>query len=141
MLHPCPLPHPAFYGAGLGDGSLQPPLLNDVRPIPYPAGATFGALALGRFVFLPFHRASLAKAGMPTQNGQTHFAAGDRLAEEVSVAVKATGSAPCLPGPLCVLLLCTTDLVESRQLKFSAYLPVRTTAGFLHPQDQRPVRL
>lgn len=32
-----------------------------------------GALALGRFVFLPFHRASLAKAGMPKQNGVTHL--------------------------------------------------------------------
>ncbi len=32
-----------------------------------------GALALGRFVFLPFHRASLAKAGMPKQNGMTHL--------------------------------------------------------------------
>lgn len=46
-------------------------------------GATVASLALGRFVFLPFHRASLAKAGMPKQNGQTHFEAGDRLAEEV----------------------------------------------------------
>jgi photosystem I subunit V len=47
-------------------------------------GATIGALALGRFVVLPYHRRELAKAGMPTQNGQTHFQAGDRLAEEVS---------------------------------------------------------
>ena len=47
-------------------------------------GATMASLALGRFVFLPFHRSSLAKAGMPKQNGQTHFEAGDRLAEEVT---------------------------------------------------------
>ncbi len=47
-------------------------------------GATFASLALGRFVFLPFHRNSLAKAGMPKQNGQTHLQAGDRLAEEVT---------------------------------------------------------
>ena len=47
-------------------------------------GATFASLALGRFVFLPFHRSSLAKAGMPKQNGQTHLQAGDRLAEEVT---------------------------------------------------------
>lgn len=47
-------------------------------------GATVASLALGRFVFLPFHRASLAKAGMPKQNGQTHMQAGDRLAEEVT---------------------------------------------------------
>ena len=37
------------------------------------AGATVASLALGRFVFLPFHRASLAKAGLPKQNDQTHF--------------------------------------------------------------------
>lgn len=47
-------------------------------------GATVASLALGRFVFLPFHRASLAKAGLPKQNGQTHMQAGDRLAEEVT---------------------------------------------------------
>ena len=51
---------------------------------PLCAGATIAALSLGRFVFLPYHRASLAKAGMPKQNGQTHFEAGDRLAEEVT---------------------------------------------------------
>lgn len=49
---------------------------------------TIGALALGRFVFLPFHRASLAKAGMPKQNGETHYSAGDRLAEEASFVLK-----------------------------------------------------
>jgi len=48
------------------------------------AGATIASLALGRFVFLPFHRNSLAKAGLPKQNGKTHFEAGDRLAEEVT---------------------------------------------------------
>ncbi|PSC68341.1 Photosystem I reaction center subunit chloroplastic [Micractinium conductrix] len=51
-------------------------------------GSTIAALALGRFVFLPFHRASLAKAGMPTQNGQTHAAAGDSRAEEASFVLK-----------------------------------------------------
>lgn len=51
------------------------------------AGSTIAALALGRFVFLPYHRASLAKAGLPTQNGQTHAAAGDSRAEEVSSLV------------------------------------------------------
>lgn len=35
-------------------------------------------------MFLPFHRASLAKAGLPKQNDQTHLEAGDRLAQEVS---------------------------------------------------------
>ncbi len=52
-----------------------------------------GALALGRFVFLPFHRASLAKAGLPKQNDQTHFAAGDARAEEASFVLK-VGSMP-----------------------------------------------
>ena len=47
-------------------------------------GATIASLALGRFVFLPFHRNSLSKAGQPKQNGQTHMQAGDRLAEEVT---------------------------------------------------------
>lgn len=47
-------------------------------------GATVAALALGRFVVLPYHRASLAKAGIPKQNGVSHFEAGDRLAEEVT---------------------------------------------------------
>ncbi|KAL4458443.1 hypothetical protein ABPG75_013308 [Micractinium tetrahymenae] len=51
-------------------------------------GCTVGALALGRFVFLPFHRASLAKAGLPKQNDQTHFAAGDARAEEASFVLK-----------------------------------------------------
>ncbi len=52
------------------------------------AGCTVGALALGRFVFLPYHRASLAKAGMPKQNDQTHFEAGDIRAEEASFVLK-----------------------------------------------------
>jgi hypothetical protein len=51
-------------------------------------GCTVGALALGRFVFLPFHRASLAKAGMPKQNGMTHMQAGDARAEEASFVLK-----------------------------------------------------
>ncbi|EFN54201.1 hypothetical protein CHLNCDRAFT_14457, partial [Chlorella variabilis] len=46
------------------------------------------ALALGRFVFLPFHRASLAKAGLPTQDGKTHLEAGDLRAEEASFVLK-----------------------------------------------------
>jgi photosystem I subunit V len=47
-------------------------------------GATIASLALGRFVFLPFHRASLAKAGLPKQNDKTHEEAGDRLSSEVT---------------------------------------------------------
>lgn len=62
---------------------------NIMRP-PYlfSAACTVGALALGRFVFLPQHRAALKKAGVPTQNGKTHFEAGDRLAEEASFVLK-----------------------------------------------------
>ncbi|KAI3435822.1 hypothetical protein D9Q98_001880 [Chlorella vulgaris] len=51
-------------------------------------GCTVGALALGRFVFLPFHRASLARAGMPKQDGQTHAEAGDDRAQEASFVLK-----------------------------------------------------
>ena len=43
------------------------------------------ALYLGRFVFLPYQRAQVERVGMPTQNGQTHFAAGDTRAEEASL--------------------------------------------------------
>jgi photosystem I reaction center subunit V len=52
------------------------------------SGCTVGALALGRFVFLPFHRASLARAGMPTQDGKTHAEAGDDRAQEASFVLK-----------------------------------------------------
>jgi photosystem I subunit V len=44
-------------------------------------GSTVAALALGRFVFLPFQRKAAEKAGLPTQNGVTHAEAGDRLAQ------------------------------------------------------------
>jgi len=39
-------------------------------------------LSLGRFVFLPYQKASLKRAGQPTQNGVTHQAAGDIRAVE-----------------------------------------------------------
>lgn len=42
------------------------------------------ALYLGRFVFLPYQRSQVERVGMPTQNGKTHFAAGDSRAEEAS---------------------------------------------------------
>lgn len=61
-----------------------------------PAGATIAALSLGRFVFLPFHRASLAKAGLPTQNGQTHLAAGDSRAEEARCVLRSVSAAGCV---------------------------------------------
>jgi photosystem I subunit V len=65
-----------------GRTRLTTKALSDVNVIV--GGATIASLALGRFVVLPYHRASLAKAGPPKQNGMTHFQAGDRLAEEVT---------------------------------------------------------
>ena len=41
-------------------------------------------LSLGRFAFMPYQRAQMEKAGLPEQNGETHFAAGDVKAEEAS---------------------------------------------------------
>ena len=41
-------------------------------------------LSLGRFAFMPYQRAQMEKAGLPEQNGETHFAAGDVQAEEAS---------------------------------------------------------
>ena len=46
--------------------------------------ANFTCLALGRWGFLSYQRRSVEKAGLPVQNGQTHFEAGDTRAEEVS---------------------------------------------------------
>eukprot|EP00270_Netrium_digitus_P018737 TRINITY_DN717_c0_g1_i3.p2 TRINITY_DN717_c0_g1~~TRINITY_DN717_c0_g1_i3.p2 ORF type:complete len:139 (-),score=23.54 TRINITY_DN717_c0_g1_i3:233-649(-) len=59
-----------------------------VDAFPVVAGSTFALLALGRFAFLPFHRASLAKAGLPKQNGLTHAEAGDSKAQEVEFFTK-----------------------------------------------------
>jgi photosystem I subunit V len=41
-------------------------------------------LVLGRFAFLPYQRAQIAKAGLPVQNGLTYEAAGDKYAKEAS---------------------------------------------------------
>ena len=51
------------------------------------SGANALCLALGRCVFLPYQRAQVERVGAPTQNGQTHFAAGDSRAEEASFIV------------------------------------------------------
>ncbi|CAL1353584.1 unnamed protein product [Linum trigynum] len=40
------------------------------------------SLFLGRFVFFNFQRENVAKQGLPVQNGQTHFEAGDVRAKE-----------------------------------------------------------
>lgn len=48
----------------------------------------FAALALGRLVFLPYQRASIKKAGLPVQNGQTYADAGDFRAVEATAAFK-----------------------------------------------------
>ena len=85
------LPHPGSLRAA---ARLLP--MPAYRPAPClarpPAGCTVGALALGRFVFLPFHRASLAKAGMPKQNGMTHLQASTGAG-----AWLGTGLVPCRP--------------------------------------------
>merc|ERR1711959_408172 len=41
-------------------------------------------LSLGRFAFMPYQRAQMEKAGLPEQNGEMHFAAGDVQAEGAS---------------------------------------------------------
>ncbi|CAK9228404.1 unnamed protein product [Sphagnum troendelagicum] len=45
--------------------------------------STGALLFLGRFVFLPFQRDNVARQGLPEQNGQTHYEAGDDRAQEV----------------------------------------------------------
>ncbi|GAB4822022.1 hypothetical protein N2152v2_009068 [Parachlorella kessleri] len=55
-------------------------------------GSTIGALILGRSL-LPVHRAYLAKAGLPKQNGVTHVDAGDKRSAEVSFAAKSNDPA------------------------------------------------
>jgi photosystem I subunit V len=45
--------------------------------------STGALLFLGRFVFLPFQRDTVARQGLPEQNGQTHYEAGDDRAQEV----------------------------------------------------------
>jgi len=52
------------------------------------SGANLAALSLGRFVFLPYQRASVAKAGLPMQNGVSHLKAGDIRAEEAAGVLK-----------------------------------------------------
>ncbi|KAK9791850.1 hypothetical protein WJX73_002993 [Symbiochloris irregularis] len=49
------------------------------------SGATATSLALGRFVFLPFHRDNL-KRQQPRQNDTPYAEAGDRLAQEATFA-------------------------------------------------------
>ncbi|KAH7435582.1 hypothetical protein KP509_06G070700 [Ceratopteris richardii] len=48
------------------------------------SASTASLLFLGRFVFLPFQRKNVANQGLPTQNGVTHFEAGDSRAAEVT---------------------------------------------------------
>jgi photosystem I subunit V len=51
-------------------------------------GSNLAALSLGRFVFLPYQRSQVAKAGQPVQNGMTHAKAGDIRAEEAAGVLK-----------------------------------------------------
>jgi photosystem I subunit V len=48
------------------------------------SGANALMLSLGRFVFLPYQREQIKRAGLPVQNGETNFAAGDIRAEEAT---------------------------------------------------------
>ncbi|KAG6551137.1 hypothetical protein Mapa_007372 [Marchantia paleacea] len=50
--------------------------------------STGALLFLGRFVLLPFQRKQVSQAGLPRQNGVTHFEAGDVRAQEVSSLMK-----------------------------------------------------
>ena len=49
--------------------------------------ATIASLALGRFIIMPQQRAWSKRAGLPQQNGKTHAAAGDKLANEAAFAL------------------------------------------------------
>lgn len=49
--------------------------------------ANFACLCLGRWAFLPYQRRNVENAGMPVQNGQTHFEAGDKYAQEVIISI------------------------------------------------------
>ncbi|KAJ3694706.1 hypothetical protein LUZ60_000083 [Juncus effusus] len=46
------------------------------------------SLFMGRFVFFNFQRENVAKQGLPTQNGKTHFEAGDTRAKEFAGILK-----------------------------------------------------
>ena len=58
------------------------------------------ALALGRFVFLPQIREKPAKQGQGSQNGETHFEAGDARAEEAASVFATTDPAGFTIGDL-----------------------------------------
>ena len=53
----------------------------------FPHLATIASLALGRFIIMPQQRAWSKRAGLPQQNGKTHAAAGDKLANEAAFAL------------------------------------------------------
>ena len=60
-------------------------------------------LFLGRFVFRDFQKSALVKQGLPQQNGQTHFAAGDDRAKEQDGVVTASFGDPAQFGIVEVL--------------------------------------
>ena len=60
-------------------------------------------LLLGRFVFRDFQKTSLSKQGLPVQNGQTHFEAGDDRAQEQEGVVTASFGDPSQFGIVDVL--------------------------------------
>ena len=58
------------------------------------SSCTFTMLFLGRFVFRDFQKTSLEKQGLPSQNGMSHYDAGDDRAKEQEPVVEASLNDP-----------------------------------------------
>jgi photosystem I subunit V len=89
------------------------------------SGATAASLFLGRFVFFEYQKKAAAKAGPGMQNGQTHQAAGDRLAAESSV-VTSTGD----PAGFSIPLLLAWGAIGHALGYFALATNSLTQAGF-----------
>eukprot|EP00850_Spirogloea_muscicola_P013052 SM000087S23334 [mRNA] locus=s87:30638:31592:- [translate_table: standard] len=68
--------------------ACRPRTVAALEAFPVITATTATVLALGRFVFLPIQRSWVSKHGLPTQNGVTHFDAGDERAAEVGSMLK-----------------------------------------------------
>eukprot|EP00873_Tetraselmis_striata_P040557 jgi/Tetstr1/460821/TSEL_000575.t1 len=71
--------------------TVAAPVRASADPMIVIGGCNAAMLALGRFVFMPYVKSQQEKAGQPVQNGVTHLAAGDRLAEEASFITRSGG--------------------------------------------------
>merc|ERR1712187_14944 len=60
--------------------------LSDTQVIMSLANASM--LGIGRFGFLPYQRRKIQEAGLPEQNDEKYFEAGDKLAQEAAFATK-----------------------------------------------------